>query len=515
MNDTADQKRSAELECGKFAWENHWPSPFPSSFLPAPKVAMSISLVWNSVWNSFAAILFGVAFCSHVAMAIEPWQEDPWYWSSDGKPVLLLGGSDDDNLFQWPKDKLIPQLDRIQAAGGNFVRNTMSDRKDGGWEVYPFARRADGKYDLNQWNPEYWNRFETFLQETAKRKIFVQIEVWDRFDYTDNRSSDPKRWENHPYNPVNNINYTAKETTLAKRYPKHPGQNDQPFFFSTPKQRNIQPLLKVQQAFVNKLLDHSLKYDHILYCIDNETAAEPEWGTYWAKLIQKRASVAGKSVPTTEMWDDWDLKAKRHRQTFDHPEIYSFVDVSQNNHNSGQKHWDNFQYVRNYLRKSPRPINTTKTYGANGNKFGHTDQDAIERFWRHLLGGAAAIRFHRPDSGLGINDKAVACIQAARLVTDKVPAWNLQPAMQELGSHHPNQCYAAATKDGDTIVMFFPQSDSPGQVQWKSSEKQPQRWHVTWIDIDQGKVTSEAQIAGNQISPPQALGNSAAILRKE
>ncbi|RCS54206.1 hypothetical protein DTL42_03395 [Bremerella cremea] len=473
-------------------------------------------LAGNFFLPSLLAILWVGGFAAHhAAQAIEPWAEDPWYWASAGQPVLLLGGSDDDNLFQWPHEKLLPQLDRIQAAGGNFVRNTMSDRKDGGWEVYPFAQLKNGKYDLSKWNPEYWNRFETFLQETAKRKIFVQIEIWDRFDYTDNRSNDPKRWENHPYNPRNNVNYTAEETTLARRYPNHPGKNDQPFFFSTPEQRNIKPLLKVQEAFVNKLLDHSLKYDHVLYCIDNETAAEPEWGAFWAARIQKRASAAGKSVPTTEMWDDWDLKAKRHRQTFDHPELYSFVDVSQNNHNSGQKHWDNFQYVRQVLSQSPRPINTTKTYGADGNKFGHSDQDAIERFWRHLLGGGAAIRFHRPESGLGINDKAVACIQAARLVTDKVPAWKLQPAMPLLASREPNECYAAATANGDTVVLFFPQSDRPRQVAWQSPDKQASRWHVTWIDIDQGKLASEAELTSNQISPPKSLGNVAAILEKE
>ena len=55
------------------------------------------------------------------------------------------------------------------------------------------------------------------------------------------------------------------------------------------------------------------------------------------------------------------------------------MDVSQNNHNKGDKHWNNFLYVRDYLAKHPRPMNTTKTYGADGNKFGHTDQDAIER----------------------------------------------------------------------------------------------------------------------------------------
>ena len=65
-------------------------------------------------------------------------------------------------------------------------------------------------------------------------------------------------------------------------------------------------------------------------------------------------------------------------------------------------------------------MNTTKTYGPDGNKFGHSDQDGIERFWRHLLAGAASLRFHRPDSGLGLNDKAVAAIRAARKLEFKI-----------------------------------------------------------------------------------------------
>ncbi len=109
-----------------------------------------------------------------------PWSENPWYWSYRDEPVLLLGGSDDDNLFQWPAEKLVPQLDRIVAAGGNVIRNTMSDRQDHGFKEYPFLRLGNGKYDLNRWNPEYWRRFERLLSETAKRQIVVQIEIWDR-----------------------------------------------------------------------------------------------------------------------------------------------------------------------------------------------------------------------------------------------------------------------------------------------------------------------------------------------
>lgn len=137
--------------------------------------------------------------------AIKPWADNPWYWSYRGRPILLLGGSDDDNLFQWSEKDLVAQLDRLAAAGGNVIRNTMSDRKDKGFEVYPF-KQQDGNYDLNAWNEEYWTRFERMLRETAKRDIFVQIEIWDRFDYTDSGGGD--RWQLHPYNPKNNVNYT-------------------------------------------------------------------------------------------------------------------------------------------------------------------------------------------------------------------------------------------------------------------------------------------------------------------
>lgn len=447
---------------------------------------------------------------------LKPWSQNSWYWAWGDEPILLLGGSDDDNLFQWPKEKLIPQLDRIVQAGGNVIRNTMSDRQDGGFEVYPFLRLGNGKYDLNQWNPEYWERFETLLTETAKRGIKVQIEVWDRFDFTDVRRNDPQRWEKkHPYNPQNNVNYTFEESGFVARYPDHPGANKQPFFFTTPKQRNNLTVLKYQTRFVDKLLSHSLKYNHVLYCIDNETKAEREWGEYWARHIRSRANDANKKVMITEMWDDWNLRAERHRQTFDHPELYDYVDVSQNNQNSGQEHWDNFLFVRDYLNKQPRPMNTTKTYGADGNKFKHTDQDAIERFWRHLLAGAASIRFHRPDSGLGINDKAVACIRAARLLEEEVRLWEVEPSNQLLRERAANEAYLAGNHDKTKLVIFSPAQGQSGQsreVQLDGSQLR-KTYQLSWIDIDRGERAGppvEANASTGLIPP--VSGNAVAVM---
>jgi hypothetical protein len=260
------------------------------------------------------------------------------------------------------------------------------------------------------------------------------------------------------------------------------------------------------------LLDHSLPFDHVLYCIDNETRAEPEWGRYWAALIKQRAAAAGKTVMVTEMWDDWDLKADRHRQTFDNPDLYDFVDVSQNNHNRGQQHWDNFLFVRDYLSARPRPMNTTKTYGADGNKFKHTDQDAIERFWRHLLAGAASIRFHRPDSGLGINDKAVACIQAARGLERRIKFWDIAPANELLDDRDDNEAYAAASSDAAQIAIYFPAAKATASVAIALGNRDHD---VYWFNIDTGQSLPVQSIQGGRkttIRPPNPATNFAAAI---
>src|SRR5690606_326694 len=79
---------------------------------------------------------------------IRPSGANPSYWEYEGRPVVLIGGSDDDNLFQWERSRLSDHLRRLDDAGGNYVRNTMSSRDEG--NLWPFARRDDGKYDLER-----------------------------------------------------------------------------------------------------------------------------------------------------------------------------------------------------------------------------------------------------------------------------------------------------------------------------------------------------------------------------
>ena len=365
-----------------------------------------------------------------------------------------MGGSDEDNLFQLPG--LEEQLDLLVSVGGNYVRNTMSSRDPG--NVWPFGLdRETGKYNLNRWNDEYWNRFERFMKLTHEREVFVQIEVWATFDFY------RENWDVNPFNPVKNISYSAERTKLPEKVLTHPTMCENPFFWSIPSHENNMTLLAYQQMFVDKLLSYSLQYDHVLYCIDNETSVTSDWGKFWSEYIRKIASEQGKEVHVTEMWDPWDLNHISHRESFDHPETYSFVEISQNNHQRGEDQWNNGLYQIERLRKAGnlRPVNNVKTYGATGGSHGGGTHNGVESFIRSALFGSAAVRFHRPTSGLGLSDTAQAVIHGIRMATDRMDFFNAAPHNELLEGRQENEAYCRAIP-GQEYLVYFPDSGELG-----------------------------------------------------
>lgn len=437
---------------------------------------------------------------------IQPYKENPRYWQYKGKPVVLIGGSKDHNLFQIPD--LEAHLKLLASVGGNYIRNTMSGREKG--NVHAFARLPDGRYDLERWNEEYWRRFDDLLRLTRELDIIVQIEVWDRFDYTGDQ------WEGQPFNPKNNINYTYEQSGFVASYPQHPGENQQPFFFATPFQRDHRVVFRYQRRFVDEMLRRSLHYPNVLYCIDNETSADETWGAYWAEHIHQRAREARVHAYVTQMWDDWNLQSAQHRRTLDHPERYDFVEISQNNHQRGESHWKNFQWVHKYISAKPRPINTVKTYGGERGDAASrpwwkmlkeeeltedrpgdygTTQHGTERWWRHLIGGAAAVRFHRPPSGIGLNADAQKHIRSARLFLKEFDMVRATPdaAHQHLRDRSPNEAYL--TRIGtEAYAVYFPNG---GDVQL--AVPADQELTLKWLEISASRWTPETKVRGRSI----------------
>ena len=189
--------------------------------------------------------------------------------------------------------------------------------------------------------------------------------------------------------------------------------------------------------------------------MDNETSVPADWGRFWARYIQTKAREQNKKVYTTEMWDPWELSHPVHDETllFTRSTI-PFVDVSQNNHNSDQKHWDNgMKYLkRMHVLEVVRPVNNVKIYGA-GVRFGSV-QDGLERFWRSAFMGMAAVRFHRPPSGNGFSPVAQAHIRSMRMLFKELPFYECKSHQELLKDREEDEAYCLA-KPGEVYAVYF------------------------------------------------------------
>jgi len=130
------------------------------------------------------------------------WKENPYYSEYNGRPVLLLGGSDEDNLFNDPRP--MHNLETSQRCRGNYIRCTLSSRDEG--NVWPYEKVGE-LHGPNRFNPEYWARLDRCLREARRREIIVQIEIWATFDFYRNN------WLMNPFNPALNVNYTTETTS--------------------------------------------------------------------------------------------------------------------------------------------------------------------------------------------------------------------------------------------------------------------------------------------------------------
>ena len=413
------------------------------------------------------------------SQGIQPYLKNTWYWQYKGEPIILRGGSNDDNPFQWTGKKLTDELDLLMSVGGNYLRNTMSDRDEG--NIYAFKAGKNGSYDLDKWNNEYWERLIFFLDETSKRNIIVQLTLWDHFDV-----SSSSRWKKHPWNPENNI---SMETTTWKSYRD---------FYSTI-DRDAQDEIQYQQGYVDKLLSITLTYDNVLYNINNESSESGDWENYWAIYIKDAAEKTGKKVYVTNM----QLSASNAvRHVITNREVFDFVDISQNNQDSkggrGTAHWDNLMFLREIIAScGPMPMNNVKIYGASDgstNFSAGSETEAIDRFWRNIFGGCASARFHRPSVpqklwGSGLNERVQTNLKAMDMLLEKLDVVSCSPHNDLLSPRVsvPSMMEAYVTANiGHQYAIYFPQGRYTVNLDpWVYVD----RLKLQWLDINDLKWT--------------------------
>jgi len=401
--------------------------------------------------------------------AIQPCSAKPWYWEYEGEPVVLIGGSNDDNLYQWTGKRLTKHLDLLKSLGGNYLRNTMSDRDEG--NVYAFQRVQGDKYDIDKWNQEYWQRLKFFLEETSQRDIIVQLTLWDHFDWGDN----------HPW--ISNVN--LKSGLI---------EDDADFFASI--YGNQDKLLSYQQRYIDKILSISLQYGNVLYNINNEGSTKKEWDNYWTSYIKQQAEEEGRKIYVTSMKFD---PSSSVRQAMTFRNLYDYAEISQNNQDSrgarGPAHYKNIIDWRNKLQANPMPLNNVKIYGSGvGANYSAGDRkEAIARFWKNIFAGCASSRFHRPEGewGIGLEPPAQTNIKAMSMLLEEFDIFSATPHNDLLSSYvaHSEAMEAYCLADiGDQYAVYFPEGRYTIELDpWIFVDEVK----VRWLDIDEGNWISE------------------------
>jgi hypothetical protein len=472
-------------------------------------------------------ILFGLLIALAVTSStLAEIAVDGRYWKYDGRRVLLLGGwnhghnpfidhdtdNDKDNQGVSTVAQIKKAMDELAAAGGNCLRCVLDPGMAAGIQGFDFCSKSGGKYDLNTMTGSFWERIEMFISEAKKRDIIVQIEVWDRFDLIDGSWGS---WPVSPWNPKNNVDYTTASSGLAtsyRSYNNHPflqGVPGHPVYEKAPgpRKKKYDLVRKYQDKFIDKLLSITLRYDNVLYCMNNETHEDPAWGQYWMKFIRRKAKARGKDVFTTDMFDDV-YKAKESRALSSQLkdwDNYDYVDASQvNSRHRDEAHWNKVKWIADAAKNTdpPRLLHMTKIYGNDlaldgkpWTRFKPGDSDnGIEEWWRNLIAGVAGVRFHRPTSGIGLYPEARNCIAATRKVESVVKLWDVEPRLDLLTKRESDEAYLAADP-GKAYILYFTKNGG-GSVGLKLDGYPGAEFKLRWVNVGTGKWGPTRTISG-------------------
>ena len=104
--------------------------------------------------------------------------------------------------------------------------------------------------------------------------------------------------------------------------------------------------------------------------------------------------------------------------------------------------------------------------------------------WRQIFGGAASSRFHRPPSGLGLNEIVQAHLKSLRLWLAEYDIFTSQPdgdpgyvAGHKLLENREREEAYCNYREGEQYSVYF---QDGGQVNLKVPRG---RWQIRWLDI--------------------------------
>lgn len=194
--------------------------------------------------------------------------ENPHYFLYKGKPTVLISSAEHYGAVLNTDFDFEKYLQTLHREGMNYTRiftgsyveipgsfgignNTLAPAV--GSFLAPWKRveqsgkyKGEKKFDLSQWNPEYFERLRQFVTLAEKLDIIVEVTFYSS-TYQDSY------WERNPFNSGNNINNIAVGLNRKKSNTLENGV-----------------LTEYQKKMVAKIVEELNEYNNVIFEIQNE-----------------------------------------------------------------------------------------------------------------------------------------------------------------------------------------------------------------------------------------------------
>ncbi len=195
--------------------------------------------------------------------------DNPHYFLFRGKPIAVVSSGEHYGAVLNPDFDYLKYLNTLRQEGMVYTRlfsgtyferpgsfgiekNTLAPAP--GKALVPWKRSGEtgaacggNKFDLDQWDNNYFVRLKSFISEASKRGIIVEISLF---------SSIYGYWETQPWNRKNNININS-DISKEKVQTLDNGS-----------------VLRYQENVVRKIVRELNEFDNVIYEIQNEPWAD-------------------------------------------------------------------------------------------------------------------------------------------------------------------------------------------------------------------------------------------------
>jgi hypothetical protein len=320
-------------------------------------------------------VLFVLAVANAQSEAgLRIYEKNPRYLSYDGTPIFMASKSFWNNAISSPDSEYIRDIEIMAAHGGNLLRqNTFwpSHGESGGH--LPWVRDPDtGLYDLDSFNPAYFERLRAYMALAEKHQAVVSLEMFCHPSVKGGSG----RWPAHPMNPAKNINYEDAVFGTSS--------GDSVFFRTLPEHDDNRVALHYQQAFARKVVEETIEFRNIIYSMGNECPSPEAWNAYWSAFLKGVAAESGRELLVTNMWRQ-DLPA------FDVFDLQDAQNPFRVRRAGAAAMWRAFQALDAWQREHDR----IKPVYDSGQMGGGPGSHILHQLWMSFVGGTAGMRYHR------------------------------------------------------------------------------------------------------------------------